>query len=113
MKLKVTAAVALFCVLGASPLSGSADETDRAREKLGGAVGTAAGLGCAATAAAFGAASGPFGAFTGPLVGLMCYVIGNSATQTALNCTTPKGGRGKRGSDGSCVVISVGFGVGF
>ena len=94
MKLKVTAAVALFCVLGALPLSGSADEVDRAREKLGAAVGTTAGVGCAATAVALGAASGPFGIFTGPLAGLLCYAIGNSATQTALNCTTPRGGAG-------------------
>ena len=86
---------------------------DERREVIGRSVGTAAGLGCGAWAAGAGAATGPLGLFTAPIAALVCYAIVNSTTQTALNCTTPKGGRGLRGGDGSCVVIEVGFGIGF
>ena len=62
-------------------------EIEKERDIVIDAVGTGMGLGCAAVAAAFGAATGPLGAFTGPLVGVLCAAIASSSTATIMNCT--------------------------
>ena len=68
------------------------DEMEENRTIVIDAAGTGAGLGCAAVAAGLGAATGPLGVFTGPLIGVLCAAIVSSSTATLMNCT-PTGKR--------------------
>lgn len=61
-------------------------ELEKSRDVVIDVVGTGSGLGCAAVAAGLGAATGPLGVFTGPLIGVLCATIVSSTTATIMNC---------------------------